>query len=49
MKHGTGKLKVWQKRWFVLDIGAGILKYYAKHTQVTADKLLKEVPSGMPE
>lgn len=43
MKHGTGKLKVWQKRWFVLDIGAGILKYYAKHTQVTADKLLKEV------
>ena len=43
MKHGTGKLKVWQKRWFVLDIDAGILKYYAKHTQVTDDKLLKEV------
>lgn len=43
MKHGTGKLKVWQKRWFVLDIDAGILRYYTKHTQVTDDKLLKEI------
>ncbi len=43
MKHGTGKLKVWQKRWFVLDIDAGTLTYYTKHTQVTEDKLLKRI------
>ena len=28
MKHGSGKLKVWQKRWFVLDgNGANIAKH----------------------
>lgn len=43
MKHGSGKLKVWQKRWFVLDIDAGSLRFYTKHTQTTDDKLLKEI------
>ena len=43
MKHGSGKLKVWQKRWFVLNIEEGILEYYPKHTQITEDKLLKTI------
>ena len=43
MKHGSSKLKVWQKRWFVLDVDAGLLTYYLKHTNVTPDKALKQI------
>lgn len=41
MKHASGKLKVWQKRWFVLEDSC--LTYYAKHSAVSQDKILKQI------
>ena len=54
MKKSPGMLKMWQRRWFVLD--AGVLTYYKNHDevgirfqkQVQLDKLLIAAVPKLP-